>query len=106
MSPTLWSIAAALIAVGLEYLYRVLPGPWWHYLWIWIPCSTVISYSIYTLVTQPGVPLFAALIIWSLAVIFTRVFVTIALLHDHVSPGNWAALACLLAARIAQVVWK
>lgn len=105
-APTIWALVAAVIAVGLEYLYRVLPGPWTHYLWIWTPCSLVISYCIYSLVTAPGVPLVGALVVWSLAIMGTRIFVTVALLHDRVPPGTWCALALMVVARFTQSVWK
>jgi hypothetical protein len=106
MNALLWSLLAAVPAVGMEYLYRVLPQSWWHYLYIWAPFSLLISYCICKLVTQPGVPLVGALIIWSLAIMGTRVAVTLFLLHDRVAPGTWVALALLLAGRVAQAVWK
>lgn len=90
----------------MEYLYRRLPGSWWQYLWVWVPCSAFISYAICQIVRQPGQPLFVALVVWSLAIMGLRVLVTTVLLHDKVAPGAWAALALLLAARIVQTVWR
>jgi hypothetical protein len=106
MSPTLWSFVAAFVAVGMEYLYRKITVPYWHLLPLWAVSGVIVSYAIYRLVTQPGVPLIGALVMWSFAVIGCRVFVTVVLLHDKVSPGTWVALGLMIAARIAQTVWK
>jgi hypothetical protein len=94
------------MAVGAEYLYRTLPPPWWHYLWLWVPMQVAIGYCIYRIVTQPGVPLIGALVLWSFAVIGTRVFVSLFLLHDRIPNGTWAALALMVAARLAQSFWR
>lgn len=106
MNPTLWSLVAAALAVGAEYLYRTLKEPWLHYLWAWIPIQLAIGYCIYRLVTQPGVPLIGALIIWSFSIIGLRVLVTVFLLHDRVAMGTWVALGLMIGARVAQSVWK
>lgn len=106
MSPTLWSLLAAVPAVWAEYLYRTMARPWWHYLWLWVPLQLFIGYSIYKIVTFPGQPLVGALIVWSFAIIGLRVFTTVFLLHDKVPPGTWAALGLMVVARIVQTVWK
>jgi len=106
MIAMLLSFAAALLAVGAEYLYRTLPDPWWNYLWLWVPMQTAIGYCIYRLVTQPGVPLIGALVMWSFAVIGTRVCVCVFLLRDKVPGGTWAALALVAAARLVQSIWR
>lgn len=99
-----WSLLAAILAVGAEYLYRTLEGPWWTHLYLWIPIQLTIGYSIYKLVNTPGTPLLGALIMWSFAVIATRVFVSLALLHDKVPAGTWVAVGLMAAARVAQAV--
>ena len=83
-------------------MYRTLPKPWWHYLWLWIPGQLLIGYCVYKMVTQPGVPLLGAFVVWSLAITGTRLLVTVFLLHDNVSRGNWIAFGLLVVARIAQ----
>lgn len=101
-----WSLVAAASAVLMEYLYRTLPGPWWHWVWIWTPLALVISYAICFLVRTPGIPLVGALIIWSLAVMGMRVFVTTVILGDTVALGTWIALGLMICARFAQQVWR
>lgn len=75
-------------------------------MWIYVPLSGFISFSICKLVTQPGVPLVGALVVWSLAIMGTRVFVTIVLLRDVVPMGTWVALGLMLLARFAQTYWR
>lgn len=99
-----WSLLAAMCAVGAEYLYRTLQGPWWTHLYLWIPIQLTIGYAIYRLVTTPGTPLLGALVMWSFAVIITRVFVSVSLLHDKVPTGTWVAVGLMAAARVAQSV--
>lgn len=106
MNPLLWSILAAIPAVGLEYCYRALRGSWLTFLWLYAPASILISFCIYRLVNQPGVPLVGALIFWSVSVIGLRILVTVVLLKDHVPPGTWAALVLLVLARIVQAMWR
>lgn len=102
---TLWGLAAAVPAVLAEYLYRTLPGPWWHYLWAWVPIQLAIGYSIYRLVTIPQTPLLDAFVVWAFSTTFMRVLVTVLLLHDSVKGGTWFALGLLVMARIAQTFW-
>jgi hypothetical protein len=101
-----FSFLAALVAVAMEYLYRVITKPYWYYLPLWAVGGVIVSYSIYRLVTQPGVPLVGALVMWSFAIIGMRVAVTTLLLHDRVAIGTWVALAFMICARVAQAVWK
>lgn len=106
MSPVAWSFVAAAVAVACEYAYRVLPGTWWQYLPVWCVSGLIVSFAIHKLVTQQGTPLIGALVVWSFAIIVSRVLVTLFLLHDRVSPGTWCALALMVTARVAQTVWK
>jgi hypothetical protein len=101
-----WSLLAAFCAVGSEYLYRTLPGPWIRDLPLYLPIQVVICLCIYKLVTTPGQPLLGALILWSFATITTRVFVSTVLLHDKVPVGTWVAVALMVAARFSQQIWK
>lgn len=102
---TLWGLAAAVPAVLAEYLYRTLPGPWWHYLWIWIPFQLSIGYCIYRLVTIPGTPLLDAFVVWAFSTTAIRVGISVLVLHDHIKGGTWFALGLLIMARIAQTFW-
>mgnify|MGYP001561241431 FL=1 len=102
---TLWGLTAAIPAVLAEYLYRTLPGPWWHYLYLWVPISLGISYSIYRLVTIPQTSLLDAFVVWAFSTTFLRVVVTVFLLRDTVKEGTWFALALLVLARVAQARW-
>lgn len=103
---TLWTLAAAFAAVGMEYLYKTLPGPWANYLWIWVPAALFINYSIYRLVTMPGTPLIGALVMWSFATIVSRTIVSAFILKEHIAPGVWCAVALLFLARIVQTTWR
>jgi hypothetical protein len=102
---TLWGLAAAVPAVLAEYLYRTLPGPWHHYLYLWVPMQLTIGYCIYRLVTIPGTPLMDAFIVWAFSTTFIRVALSVFVLHDVVKGGTWFALALLVLARVAQSFW-
>ena len=100
-----WGLVAAIPAVLAEYLYRVLPGPWWQYLWIWIPFSLSISYAINRLVKVPQTALLDAFVIWAFSTMALRVVVTLALLRDPVRQGTWIALGLIVLARCIQAWW-
>lgn len=102
---TLWGLTAAVPAVLAEYLYRTLPGPWHHYLYLWVPIQLMIGYSIYRLVSIPQTALLDAFVVWAFSTTFMRVFVSTMLLTDTVKPGTWFALGLLFMARIAQTYW-
>jgi|SRR5882724_267268 len=109
LSPsTFWSLSAALVAVALEYCYRMFPAPWTNagYMTLFIVAQCVIGLAIYKIVNTPGVPLVGALIVWSFATIFMRVLVSYVFLHDKISPGTWCAVGLLVVARFAQTFWK
>ena len=104
-SPSVWwGLAAAVPAVAAEYLYRVLPGTWIDYWWVWLPISLSVSYSVCQLVRQPGNSLLDAFVVWAFSTTFLRVVATMAL-GDHVREGTWVALALLVLARVAQTMW-
>lgn len=102
----LWSLIAAMCAVGAEYLYRTLPGPWIAYLYIWVPIQLLIGFAIYKLITAPGVPMVGALVIWTFAVMGLRIFVSAVVLRDSIPVGTWVALVLMIAARVSQQVWR
>ena len=105
LSPSVWwGLAAAVPAVAAEYLYRVLPGTWIEYWWVWLPISLSVSYSVCQLVRQPGNSLLDAFVVWAFSTTFLRVMATMAL-GDHVREGTWVALALLILARVAQTMW-
>lgn len=106
MTPTLWSIAGGIVAVLCEYLYRTLPGPWHHYLYLWIPMQVFIGYVVYRIVQAPGTSLLAAFVVWSCATLTCRVLLCVVVLQDKVALGTWIALALIILARISQQVWK
>lgn len=84
----------------------MLPGPWWHYLWAWVPLQTAVGYCVYRLVTVPGTNLLEAFVIWSFSTIVLRISVSVVLLNDPVSRGTWAALGLVIMARVAQNTWR
>lgn len=100
-----WGLLAAVPAVAAEYLYRVLPGPWWHYLYVWIPFQLSIGYCISRLVTTPGNSLLDAFVVWAFSTTFMRVLVSILLLREDIKVGTWFALGLLVMARISQTFW-
>ena len=102
---TWWGLGAAVPAVLAEYLYRVLPGPWWTYLYLWVPIQGTIGYCIYRLVTIPATSLLDAFVIWAFSTTFMRVVITVLALRDQVKGGTWFALGLLVMARIAQSFW-
>jgi hypothetical protein len=103
--PVVWGLLAAVPAVLAEYLYRTLPGPWWHWLWIWAPLQLSIGYCVYRLVTTPNQTLMDAFVVWAFSTTALRVAITVLLLGDAVKPGTWFALGLLVMARIAQTCW-
>lgn len=102
---TLWGLAAAVPAVVAEYLYRTVPGPWWHHLYLWLPLQLSIGYCIYRLTTIPNTALLDAFVVWAFSTTFMRVFISVVLLHDTIKGGTWFALGLLFMARIAQSFW-
>ena len=100
-----WALLAGGTAVGCEYLYRTLPGPWLSYLWAWVPLQVFVGYCVYRLVTIPGTSLIDAFIVWTFVTIGLRVTISSFLLGDQISNGTWFALALMLLARVAQVGW-
>lgn len=50
--PMLWGFIAAVFAILGEYLYRTITGPWYQYLWWWIPQQRIICYAIYRIVNS------------------------------------------------------
>lgn len=100
-----WGLIAAVPAVGAEYLYRTLPGPWWHYLYIWVPIQLCIGYSISRIVTTPNLTLLDAFVFWAFSTTLMRVLISVVILRDDVKGGTWFALGLLIMARIAQTYW-
>ena len=106
LSPaTVWGLTAAVPAVLAEYLYRILPGSWWTYWYIWTPIALMVSYSICQLVRIPNTSLLDAFVVWAFSTTFMRVFVTVIVLQDDVKSGTWFALGLLIMARISQAYW-
>ena len=99
---TWWGLGAGVPAVVLEYLYRVLPGPWAGYLWIWGPASLWISYAIYRLVTLPHTPLLGAFVVWATSTMLLRTFLSAVVLRDRITWGTWAAVGLMITARLVQ----
>ena len=99
---TFWGLTAAVPAVLAEYLYRTLPGPWWTYLYLWVPLQLCIGYSIYRLVTIPQTSLLDAFIVWSFSTTAMRVLVTVVILQDTIRTGTWIAFGLVVLARISQ----
>ena len=106
MNATLWSLLGGLLAITCEMLYRKLPGPWVDYWFLWVPLTIGISVCVHGLVNSPGVSLIASFIVYSSTTLVLRTLVCVFILRDPVSPGTWAALGLLVAARIIQQVWK
>jgi hypothetical protein len=102
---TLWGLAAAVPAVLAEYLYRTLPGPWWTYLYLWVPIQLTIGYCIYRLVSIPNTALMDAFVVWAFSTTLMRVFISLLILRDNVKGGTWFALGLLVMARVAQSFW-
>ena len=102
---TLWGLAAAIPAVLAEFLYRTLPGPWWGYLYLWLPIQMAIGYAVYRLVTIPQTSLLDAFVVFAFSTTTMRIFVTVVLLHDTVRTGTWIALGLVTMARIVQSIW-
>ena len=101
-----WALLGAVLASYIEYLYRVLPGPWFQYLWLWIPGQTIIGYCVYKMVTVPNTSLLAAFVVWTFATMCMRIFVSTVALHDTITPGTWAALGLIVLAKVVQHVWR
>lgn len=105
MSPAMWGVAAAVPAVVLEYLYRVLPGSWFHYMWAFAPLQLFLSYCICQLVRAPGATLLDAFIVWALCTTGMRVAISVLMLGESIKGGTWFALALIILARVAQTTW-
>lgn len=101
----LWCFAGAAAAVLLECLYRASSRAWWELLPIGAPLSLFISYTVCHIVRQHA-SLLGALVTWSFAVILCRLFVSLVVLGDRPSPGDWAGYSLIVAAKIVQTIWK
>ena len=101
----LWGLGAGVPAVVLEYLYRTLPGPWWSHWWIWAPLGGLIQYSIYRLVTVPGVTLLDALVVFAGCTAGGRILATY-LLGDTIRNGTWVAFGLVMTANLVRAYWR
>lgn len=104
-SPALWGFLAALGAVAAEYAYRILPGPWSQWIWLWIPNQLVIGYSIYRLVTWPNLTLFDSFVYWSFSTLVLRTFASLVLLAERPTRGVYAAVFLVIVATLVRR-WK
>ena len=102
---TLWGLVAAIPAVFAEYLYRRLPGPWHHYLYLWVPIALTVSYAISRLVRIPQQSLLDSFIVWAFSTTAMRVVLTVVVLGDTVKKGTWVALGLIVVARMVQAWW-
>lgn len=103
-----WGLAAAIPAVGAEWIYRKWPSewPWWYGLPLWIPMQLAIGYCIYRLVSdQHTASLLDAFVFWAFSTTFIRVILSVVILHEPIKGGTWFALGMLVMARVAQVFW-
>jgi hypothetical protein len=101
----LWGLCAGIPAVAAEYLYRTLPGPWHHYLWLWVPIQMAIGYSIYRLVTIPGTSLLDAMVVWAFCTAGLRVLISLGL-GDDIKTGTWIAFGLVLLATAIKTYWR
>ena len=106
LSTYVWGLGAGIPAVVAEYLYRTLPGPWHTYLWLYLPIQAMIGYSIYRLVTTPGVTLLDSLVVFAFCTAALRIFVTLGPLQDKVSTATWVAFGLVMLANIVKVSWE
>ena len=103
-----WGLIAAVPAVCNEYLYRRLAEQgghffdWWY---IFVPSQLFIGYSVWRLVTAPGMTLMDAFVVWAFSTTALRVFASVVMLGEPVRGGTWFALALLAMARVAQTYW-
>lgn len=106
MSPTwLWGLGAGVPAVVLEYLYRTLPPPWHHHLWLYAPAQLLIGYSIYRLVTTPGLTLLDSLVIFAGCTALLRIVATY-MLGDTIRAATWVAFGLVIAANVVRALWR
>jgi len=101
----LWGLGAGIPAVLAEYLYRTLPGPWHHYLWLWVPIQMLIGYSIYRLVTIPGSSLLDAMVIWAFCTAGLRIAASL-YLGDNIRTGTWIAFGLVMLATLVKHFWR
>lgn len=99
---TLYSLLAAVVAVGLEWVYRAYPSLEFRQLWpvAW-GASFAVAWCIFHLVR--GAPtLLSAFVLWATATLGLRVFVSVVLLRDEMSWQTWAAVGLITAARVIE----
>lgn len=101
----IWGFGAGVPAVVLEYLYRTLPGPWWTYLWLYAPMQLLIGYSIYRMVTTPGVTLLDSLVVFAACTAGLRIIATFAL-GDTVRAATWTAFGLVMLANVVRTYWR
>jgi len=101
----LWGLGAGVPAVVLEYLYRTLPGPWLHNLWLYAPMQLLIGYSIYRLVTTPGTTLLDALVVFAGCTAGLRILASF-MLGDAIRAGTWIAFGLVMLANVVRSYWR
>ena len=96
----LWAVSGAATAVFLEVLYRQQGWLWWT-----APLQVFIGYAVARLLI--GSPTFiAAVALFSFAVLFARIGVSLVLFKEGAHASTWAVAVLLLAAAIVGRVWK
>jgi drug/metabolite transporter (DMT)-like permease len=107
---TVWGLAAALIAVLAEVLYRKMPDTsalaWLELVWLWIPLQLAIGFCVFRLLTSPGTTLLNAFVVFAFSTAFVRLLVSLFVLNEEVTRGAWAAFALLIVARFVQHYWR
>lgn len=107
ISPTtLWSLTAAVPVMITEYMFRTQQTDWLHNLHYYLPMQLMVSYCVYRLITEPGVSLIEAFVVWAITTTVTRVILSYFILGDVITPGTWFAVALIIMAKVAQNFWR
>jgi multidrug transporter EmrE-like cation transporter len=100
-----WSAAAAVVAVAMEYFFRRGQWTWWQMAPFLLLPAMFVNYAVYR-VLRGSENLLTGFIVWSMASVASRTFVSLVLLRERVSKGSWAAFALLLAAQVVKKLWR
>ncbi len=101
----IWSLAGAMIAIGLETLYKTRGAEGAGFpLWAVIP-AIALTYCIYKALTTSEATWLITMAGYSLFTVLVRVVVSSAILHEAVARGNAVAASALLVASIIGRLW-
>ena len=97
----IWALAAAALAVFLEYTYRTSGFHWWC-----LPVGALLTYLVYQTIRPENAPsLLVGIASFSLGTVLARMVLSQFVLGEPLVKGTLVAAAALLVANVAGRLW-